>query len=116
MNICYAVYSQSDGEILRVNYGVESDISINTVAGEAAIIVDTANDESQYVDTIQTALVDKGDYSLSMLPLPCTVTIEGTAYPCTEQPVFELSPPGTYDISVDAGVRYLRKTFEYEQL
>lgn len=54
------------------------------------------------------------DYELEELPLPCTLTIEGIEYECTEQPVLEFNYPGTYEIHVNAGAQYLEKTFTYD--
>lgn len=54
------------------------------------------------------------DYTLSNLPLPCVVEIEGVQYPVAEQPVFTFDAPGTYLIRVDAGPKYKRKEFEFE--
>lgn len=51
------------------------------------------------------------DYSLESLPVPCTVVIEGIAYMVTEQATFEFNYPGTYQLCVDPGPRYLKKVF-----
>jgi hypothetical protein len=72
------------------------------------------SDEVHYVDLYTLTVLEKQDFTLESLPLPCTVTIEGVEYPVTEQPTFEFSAPGIYLVQVDAGPAYLKKEFSLD--
>lgn len=106
------IYNPVTGEIIRQFSGPKDHIAVNVPDG-FAYVEGEASDETHYVDSAG-AIQQKGDYVIDALPLPCVVTIEGETYPCTEQPEFSFNYPGTYDIEVYAGVRYLQKTFQYE--
>lgn len=58
----------------------------------------------------------RADYEWDSLPMPCTITIEDSTYELTEQPTLIFDEPGTYDVTVVAGAKYLKKTFQVEQL
>ncbi|MCT7656177.1 hypothetical protein MBH78_19185 [Oceanimonas sp. NS1] len=88
---------------------------MNINPGESALpCSDGVDDDTHWVEHATGTVRVKGDYPLNALPLPCTVTIEGVAYPCTEQPTFEFAAPGNYLIQVDAGPRYLKKEFSLD--
>lgn len=110
------IYDVVSGEILRTFEGPSDQLSLQLKAGESYLIASQGADNTHYIDTVTATIKVKGDYLLDALPMPCVLTIEGQEYPCTDQPTLNLSPAGTYEISVDAGPKYLKKTFTYEQL
>lgn len=67
-----------------------------------------------YVDLVTMKCVDKGDYTLEILPMPCTLTIDGVDYYCETQPTLHFDFADTYVIHVDAGLRYKKKEFNYD--
>lgn len=110
-------YLRLNGAITRVGYGtygMEQGFLLSTSDSEAYLVSDFDPSSDYYVnlDAADPVLAPKADYTLDALPLPCTVTIEGVEYSVTEQPTFAFNYPGTYTISVDAGVRFLAKEFE----
>ena len=113
----FIVYRPLTGEILR-NISAPDDSNVviqpDVVAGAGFIEHPSQVDDEQYYVNLDTdpVIMPKGDYTLEALPLPCTVTIEGTEYAVTEQPTFAFNYPGTYLIKVDAGVQFLEKEFE----
>jgi hypothetical protein len=111
----YAVYQISSGQILRLVSCPPSMLELNVPVDHSVVPVDPiGSDEAHWVDHVTGTIHTKEDYPLEQLPLPCTVTIEGTEYPCAEQPVFEFDAPGEYVIEVDAGPRFLKKEFTYD--
>lgn len=109
----YAVYCMSSGAIRRILSCSPDHLLVNLSNGEEAVRVsDLVTDATHWVD--QGTLKERQDYTLTTLPLPCTITIEGVAYEVTEQPTFEFDLPGTYIIEVDAGPKYLKKEFEID--
>lgn len=108
----HLVYDALTGAI-RARVGCPPDqLAAQLGPGEKTIPGD-ARDDLFYVDVARLKVTPKQDYPLDKLPLPCTVTIEGQQYRCTEQPEFEFDVPGTYRIEVDAGARFLVKEFVY---
>ncbi|GAA3704449.1 hypothetical protein GCM10022421_09070 [Oceanisphaera sediminis] len=109
----FALYLAS-GEITRLVDAPLFVVAAQLQEGElAAWVDDDVRDDTHWIDDAATPQ-PKADYTLEALPIPCTVTIEGVEYHCTEQPEFEFDAPGTYVILVDAGPRYLRKEFNIE--
>lgn len=53
----------------------------------------------------------KQHFTLDNVPLPATAIIEYEHYALTEQPTFEFSEPGQYEVSIDAGPAYYVETF-----
>lgn len=105
----FIVYD-THGYILRT--GVCLDADLGRQRGDSEFIAEgVADDATEFIDVQSGKVTSKQDFTLEQLPLPCTVTIEGTEYPVTEQPVFEFDAPGQYLIQVDAGPRYLKKEF-----
>lgn len=108
------IYKTATGSIERFVEGTITTFSLDCGEGEAWIEGE-GSDTTHYVNLdADPVITPKGDYTLESLPLPCTVTIEGVEYAVTEQPTFSFNYPGTYIISVDAGVRYLQKEFEID--
>ena len=54
-------------------------------------------------------------FTIDSIPLPCVITIEGVKYEVTTEPTFEFDAPGTYEIHVDAGAKYIKETFIVNQ-
>lgn len=108
------IYDTTTGAILRAVSGPADHIPLQCQEGESYAEDDTARDNTHYFDLDSETVQPKSDYALDALPLPCTVTIEGVEYTCTEQPTFEFNYPGTYLIKVDAGVAYLEKEFSFD--
>lgn len=108
----YAIYSKENGRINRLVSCPGSSLDLNVLAGEGVLPCPIGvTDATHYVKDELGLVVPKEDYSLGCLPLPCTITIEGLTYNCTEQPTFEFDAPGIYTIRVDAGPMYLEKEF-----
>lgn len=105
----FSVYS-SNGAILRVGVTCQ-DIAIQ--AGPDEFVMPGSYEPSEYWVSSGRA-IPREDYALDVLPLPCTVWIEGQEYRCHEQPEFVFDAPGTYEIRVDAGPQYLEKVFQYD--
>lgn len=109
-----AIIYRADGAIERAFSGPASMVDLQCGVGDSWLEGE-ANDVTDYVNLdAEPTITPKGDYTLEALPLPCTVTIEGVEYQVTEQPTFQFNYPGTYKISVDAGVRYLRREFDFD--
>lgn len=56
-------------------------------------------------------VVPKQHFTIDAIPLPAVATIEGEQYELTEQPVFEFTEPGQYEVTIDAGPHYHVETF-----
>lgn len=111
----YLIYRHSDGYIEKIVTGHAETLLLNVPDGYGALPAPSAaHDGLLWVEHETGTIHAKGDYPLEALPLPCTITIEGVDYHCTEQPVFEFDAPGSYTIEVDAGPRYLKKEFTIE--
>lgn len=115
----YVTYDPASGEIDCAGYGpVEHWPHIEHSAREAglqALQVDSEPGLNSYVDLATLTVQPCQDYRLEALPLPCTLTIEGVQYPCDQQPEISFERPGSYQIAVDAGPAWLKKTFTVEQ-
>lgn len=107
--IRFVVYDDS-GRIKRVGFCPTGMLGLQAQEGEQVMAGD-ADLYRHYV--LDGAVKEKGDYSLSHLPVPCDVWIDGVRYHCTEQPEFEFDAPGEYVIYVNAGPRFLEKEFRY---
>lgn len=112
MNNAYVVYEGASGRLVKTVVCSPENIDMQLGAGEAYIEGAVTSDDF-YVDTESLAVRPKRDFSLSGLPLPCVIRIEGVEYRCTAQPVFEFDVPGTYQIEVDAGPQFKTKVFSY---
>ncbi|WMC09498.1 hypothetical protein PU634_10260 [Oceanimonas pelagia] len=111
----YVVYDTNTGEISHCFSGIPEFLPLNVMEGQSALpCPDGVTDAEYWVEHATGTIHSKGDYPLEQLPLPCTVTIEGVNYHCTEQPVFEFDAPGTYIIKVNAGPQFLKKEFEFD--
>lgn len=108
----YVIYDLSTGHIVRQVQCPEYLIALQLAESEGCL-EGACDDSASYVDVEAFVVRPKRGFSLSGLPLPCTVRIEGAEYKCTTQPVFEFDVPGEYRIEVDAGPRFLKKEFTY---
>lgn len=108
------IYIEATGEITSSFEGPADHIALQCGEGESYVIGEGA-DDTHYVELTHHSIKPKQDYTLEALPLPCTVEIEGVRYPVEGQPDFEFDAPGRYEIEVDAGPAYLRKTFYVDQ-
>lgn len=112
MNTSYLIYDTRDGRISRRIMCAPDQIEPQLAAGEAYLEGDQRDDQF-YVDMASRSVRPKRDFSLSALPLPCTLTIEGQQYRCATQPELMFDIPGTYRIAVDAGPQFKQKVFDY---
>lgn len=111
--ISYLVYEDGTGRLLKQVTCPENFIALQLLEGE--LCVEGGVPSGDFYINLKTLRAEpKKEFTLSALPLPCTVTIEGVEYLCKTQPVFEFDVPGTYQIAVDAGPRYLNKVFSYD--
>lgn len=111
----FLIYNTVTGEIQRILHCTFYSLDINVGDTEGVLLVEEMVDsEENYVDVTSKKVTPKFDFNLEALPLPCVVEIEGTAYPCTSQPVISFDSPGRYNLKVYAGVRYLEKEFTIE--
>jgi len=117
--IHYVLYLPEQGAIYEFGFCLQSDWPhIEHSAREAglqALQVDSEPGLNSYVDLATLTVQPCQDYRLEALPLPCTLTIEGVQYPCDQQPEISFERPGSYQIAVDAGPAWLKKTFTVEQ-
>ncbi len=110
----YVTYDTDPGAVTGVGYGPPEHIEQQAVLMGGILLVDGSGPQEPYfIENGQ--LIPCADYLVGALPLPCTVTIEGVEYPCTAQPTFAFNYPGDYEIRVNAGFRYLEKTFVINQ-
>ncbi len=112
----FTIYDTTTGCIAQSmhNRGDVSAVESALQPGQSFIEEASDNVTGQYV--LDGELMDKQDYTIKTLPMPCTITIEGSEYHLTEQPTFNFDEVGVYDIAVDAGVGFLKKTFQVEHL
>lgn len=112
----FLVYDNATGHILRTGCCPDDHLGMQASAGETAIEGE-ADDAMHYIrdglvtDKMAIAATLSGT-TISGLPIPATVTVEGVRYDVTDG-VAELSfnLPGTYQVKVEA-LHYLPKTFE----
>jgi hypothetical protein len=108
------VYDGVSGQIDRILTCTEADFDLNIGEGEV-YLEGRWSGATHYIEPVTLQPLEKQDYVLEALPLPCTITIEGVVYTdITAQPTFEFSAPGAYIIEVDAGPAYLKKEFTYD--
>ena len=55
--------------------------------------------------------IPKQHFTLDAIPLPATAIIEDEQYELTDQPTFEFSEPGEYEVTINAGPAYYVETF-----
>lgn len=108
----YVVYETTTGRIAKAVTCPESMIGAQVGEGQS-YVEGVAPSGDFYVGLTDGLIKPLRDYSLSALPVPCMVTIEGAKYRCTSQPVFSFDMPGVYSIDVDPGPPYKRKVFKY---
>lgn len=113
MSFYYVLYD-AVGNITNTG-SVSQEIDLPVRTGRTTLVSDQEYILGQvFVDLTTETILPKSDYTLDTLPLPCTLTIEGVDYYCTEQPTFEFNYPGVYKIKVDAGAAFLKKEFEID--
>jgi formylmethanofuran dehydrogenase subunit C len=110
------IVTDADGVILR--YGEVPEFMFGLQAQDGEVVIEgTANDALQYV--LDGAVVAKHNITASLfgttlsgLPVPCVVEIEGTKYEVADGSAeLSFSLPGTYQVKVEAR-HHLPKTFE----
>lgn len=113
MNTSYVVYDETTGRIRAQIVCPPPMIRIQLSRTEAAIEGSASSGDS-YVDLSTLTIQPMRSFTLSDIPLPCIVTIEGVSYECDTTPAFEFDVPGTYRITIDAGAQYRKGEFEYD--
>jgi hypothetical protein len=104
---------------------------LRTFPGAQALTCGRCDKTYQYVDTATCTLASRPEMpavqgvdgavfstvsplTMSRLPAPCTIYIDGTPYECNESSVeLDLPMPGTYRIRIEA-FPYLNKEFTVE--
>lgn len=104
----FVVFKKATGEIL---WNLTSAPGQVVVGPDCDFLEGFADPRTQYIE--DGRIVQRRDYKLDRLPIPCDVWIDGVRYHCTEQPEFEFDVPGEYIVYVDAGPAYLEKEFTY---
>lgn len=109
----WLVYNVQSGQIVNFLLCPPSDLTLNISSGHSVVLGewDIESEATHYVVHETGTLHEKADYTLDAIPLPATITIEGVTYEVSEQPTFEFDVPGTYNIQVDAGPKFLQKEF-----
>ncbi len=110
----YTVYDKETGLIEWSGECAESDFEYLYIPEDCAVLAKKASAVSQYVDLVGLDVLDKSDYTLETLPIPCVATIDGVEYEVTAQPEFSFPVPGIYFVSIDAGAAFYRKDFDYD--
>ena len=105
----YLLYWLETGEAL----GNSSAPNLDALPPFMGAVESEASFEHHWIDPVTRQVHALTDYTLDSLPLPCTLTIEGIEYACTEQPTFSFAQAGDYRIYVDAGPAYYKREFIY---
>lgn len=107
MNAQYAVYNEA-GRILRYGSCPEDMVDIQAMHPGESVTLGACDDLRHYVAGGE--IVERPENTAALtgsiltgLPVPCTIHIDGTAYPCDE-PTAELSFPyaGKFVVRVEA--------------
>jgi len=116
--IDYIVYDKFTGKITRTGYCPDNDFQLQAIYNNEAVLEGQTNDILFYVvNSIvmpkpeNPSIIDKllmlADgldlTTISLLPNPSTVTLDGTSYEVTDGILeFTLDVPGTYKIKIDS--------------